>query len=230
MLLPIIMLLLCLVGGGAVFFYLNMSSRQKKATLDTKQQTAHEFINVKDIRGHYLYTLDGLVLCFLKISPVSIDLLSKSEKQHFINMLTAELSTVQFPFKFIAVSRPVDISPVISQLSSLLNTDDAKQKELLKHEILEMNSFALSGEVVERQFYISVWNRVEPDGERETLQRIKRMAQHFEDCQVQTYILKQQDIVRLCNLVHNPGYTHLETADQEVVIPFLTEGGVLHGR
>lgn len=230
MLLPIIMLLLCLAGGGAVFFYLNMSSRQKKATLDTKQQTAHEFINVKDIRGHYLYTLDGLVLCFLKISPVSIDLLSKSEKQHFINMLTAELSTVQFPFKFIAVSRPVDISPVISQLSSLLNTDDAKQKELLKHEILEMNSFALSGEVVERQFYISVWNRVEPDGERETLQRIKRMAQHFEDCQVQTYILKQQDIVRLCNLVHNPGYTHLETADQEVVIPFLTEGGVLHGR
>ncbi|MGV2794918.1 hypothetical protein GNF78_17090, partial [Clostridium perfringens] len=122
MLLPIIMLLLCLVGGGAVFFYLNMSNRKKKATSDTKQQTAHEFINVKDIRGHYLYTLDGLVLCFLKVFPVSIDLLSKSEKQHFINMLTAELSTVQYPFKFIAVSRPVDISPVISQLTSLLNT------------------------------------------------------------------------------------------------------------
>ncbi|GIP20870.1 MULTISPECIES: hypothetical protein [Paenibacillaceae] len=230
MLLPIIMLLLCLVGGGAVFFYLNMSNRKKKATSDTKQQTAHEFINVKDIRGHYLYTLDGLVLCFLKVFPVSIDLLSKSEKQHFINMLTAELSTVQYPFKFIAVSRPVDISPVISQLTSLLNTDDPKQKELLKHEILEMNTFALSGEVVERQFYLSVWNRLEPDGERESLQRIKSLAQHFEDCQVQTQILKQQDIVRLCNLVHNPGYTHLETTDQDAVIPFLTEGGLLHGR
>lgn len=230
MLLPIMMLLLCLIGGGAVFFYLKLSARKSKDTGNTRQQTAQEFINVKDIREHYLYTLDGLVLCFLKITPISIDLLSKSEKQQFINMLTAELSTIHFPFKFIAVSRPVDISPLLSQLTSLLSTSDPKQKELLKQEILEMNTFALSGEVVERQFYMTVWNKLEQDGERETLNQIKRLAQHFEDCQVQTQILKQQEIVRLCNLIHNPGYTHLETADYRSAIPCLVEGGLADGR
>ncbi|MNW66934.1 hypothetical protein D3C74_454540 [compost metagenome] len=86
-----------------------------------------------------------------------------------------------------------------------------------------MNTLAVSGEVVERQFYMTVWHKLEPDGEREALQQIKKLAQHLEDCHVQSQVLKQQEIVRLCNLIHNPGYTHLEDTNIQATMPFLRE-------
>mgnify|MGYP002796345518 CR=1 FL=1 len=71
------------------------------------------------------------------------------------------LSSAQYPFQLLAVSRPVDISPLLSELSATLtSSSDVKQKELLKQEIVEMGAFALSGEVVERQFYIKIWDMV----------------------------------------------------------------------
>lgn len=100
MLLPIIILLLCLVGGGAVLFYLKTSKPQRKEQADLAAQTAQQFVNVHDIRGNFLYTQDGYLLCYLRIYPISLDLLSPSEKRLLINKLTAELSSVRFPFKF----------------------------------------------------------------------------------------------------------------------------------
>ncbi|WP_213581105.1 hypothetical protein [Paenibacillus sp. J2TS4] len=221
MLLPILILLLCLIGGGAVLFFLRTSKRRSQATSDAARQTAQQFVNVQDIQGHFLYTLDGWVLSYLRIFPISLDLLSLSEKRMLIRKLTAELSSIRFPFKFLAVSRPVDISPLITDLSSLLPSADSAQKELLRQELMEMNSLALSGEVVERQFYLSLWQRQGQGGERELLDKAKRLVQHFEDAGVQAQLLKQQEIVRLCNLVNNPAYSHLDQADPEEAIPFL---------
>ncbi|NWL87841.1 hypothetical protein DMN77_09530 [Paenibacillus sp. 79R4] len=221
MLLPILILLLCLIGGGAVLFFLRTSKRRSQATSDAARQTAQQFVNVQDIQGHFLYTLDGWVLSYLRIFPISLDLLSLSEKRMLIRKLTAELSSIRFPFKFLAVSRPVDISPLITDLSSLLPSADSAQKELLRQELMEMNSLALSGEVVERQFYLSLWQRQGQGGERELLDKAKRLVQHFEDAGVQAQLLKQQEIVRLCNLVNTPAYSHLDQADPEEAIPFL---------
>ncbi|KFN12261.1 MAG: hypothetical protein E7L01_02215 [Paenibacillus macerans] len=221
MLLPILMLLLCLFGGGAAFFFLRHGKRRSKETADLAVQTAQQFVNVRDIHGHFLYTKDSYLLCYLRIFPISLDLLSLTEKRLLIRKLTAELSSIRFPFKFLAVSRPVDISPLINDLSSLLPAADATQKELLRHEVLEMNALALSGEVVERQFYLAIWQKQDTGGERELLEKAKRLVQHFEDAQVQAHLLKQQEIVRLCNLVNNPSYTHLDLDEPENAIPFL---------
>ena len=49
----------------------------------------------------------------------------------------------------------------------------------------------------------------------------------FADCGIQTEILEQQDIVRLCNLVNNPAYVHLEDAGFEAAIPILESVGVV---
>ena len=89
-----------------------------------------------------------------------MDLYSKAEKHLFIRQLTAELSDILYPFKFLAVSRPVDISPVITEMQSMLKNADDKRKELLRQEILQMSGYALSGEIVERQFYVSFWEKI----------------------------------------------------------------------
>ena len=180
---------------------------------------------MKDIKDKFLYTRDSMVFCFLKINPISIDLFSKSEKNLIIKQLTADISGIQHPFKFIAVSRPVDLSPLITELSELLTTSDLKQKELLKQEILEMSTFALSGEVVERQFYIILWEKDDEGAQKDLLVRAKDLSNNFIDNGIGCDILEQQDIVRLCNLINNPAYMHLEDSNFEPSIPII-KGGV----
>lgn len=227
MILPIIMIVVCAVLGGGAFLFIRFSDqRKKRVAAADDQKTANEFVNVKDIKGKYLYTRDNFILCYLKINPISIDLFSKGEKQQLIKQLTANMSGIRHPFKFLAVSRPVDITPLISELSAALATSDLKQKELLKQEILEMTTFALSGEVVERQFYIVLWEKADDGAEKDLLMKAKDMVGNFCDCGIGCEILEQQDIVWLCNLINNPAYMHLEDTDFTPSIPLLG-GGVL---
>ena len=62
MLLPIIMILVCVLLGGGTLLFLKFSEKRKKAKSRDKeelaQMTANEFVNVKDIRGSFLYTRD----------------------------------------------------------------------------------------------------------------------------------------------------------------------------
>ena len=232
MLLPIIMIYVCALLGGGAFLFLKLSDKKRASRNRDRDEaariTANEFVNVKDIRGKFLYTRDGLALCYLKILPISIDLFSKNEKRQIVRQLTANMSSVQYPFQLLAVSRPVDISPLLSELSQTLTaSSDIKQKELLKQEIVEMGTFALSGEVVERQFYIKLWDRAAEGAERDLLTRLKYLSGYFEDCGIQTEALEQQDIVRLCNLVNNPSYVHLEDTDFTAAIPILESVGVV---
>ena len=186
---------------------------------------ANEFINVKDICGNFLYTRDGQLLCYLKLTPISIDLYSKTEKRNIVRTLTAEMSATQFPFKFIAVSRPIDISPLLSELHSMLMTSDSKQREILKAEMIEMSNFAMGGDIVERQFYIVLWDKALDGAERELMGRARLFAENFNGSKISCEILNQQDIVRLCNLVNNPSYTQIEDNSFEAAIP-LIEGGI----
>lgn len=221
MLLPIIMIILCLVGGGVAYFFIKRAEKNKYKDKNVPQSTANEFINVKDICGNFLYTRDGLALCYLKLTPISIDLYSKTEKKNIVRTLTAEMSATQFPFKFIAVSRPIDISPLLNELHSLLMTTDMKQKELLRAEMIEMSNFAMGGDIVERQFYIVIWDKAHEGIERELMNRARLMAENFNGSKISCEILQQQDIVRLCNLVNNPSYTHIEDNNFEAAIPLI---------
>lgn len=224
LLFPIIMLSITLLGGGLLLFVLK-HSRPGNRTGESSPaiQTAQEFINVKDIRDRFLYTSDGLVLVFIRIHAVSIDLYSKAEKYSLIRQLTAQLSDIQYPFKFMAVSKPVDISPVITDMQSMLKGADDRRRELLRQEILQMSGFALSGEIVERQFYVSLWDQAGEGAEKELSRRAALFSEKFSGCGIPCSLLGEKEIVQLLNMVHNPSYTHLEDAEFSPSIPLLKE-------
>lgn len=221
LLFPIIMLTVTLVGGGLLLLLLKNTKKCPVSDEVAALQTAQQFINVRDVEGRHLYTKDGLVLTFLRVHAISIDLYSKAEKNTLIKQLTVEFSDIQYPFKFMAVSRPVDISLLISDMQSMLKTADDKRKELLRQEILQMSSFALSGEIVERQFYISVWEHYEEGVEKDLLKRVSLLAEKFTTNGIGCDLLAEKEIVRLLNLVNNPSYTHLEDTEFEASIPTL---------
>lgn len=221
---PIIMLAVTLIGGSLLLLYIKHSNKNKKRNEEIETiKTAQEFINVKDIKDKYLYTNDNMIMMFIRIHSVSIDLYSKTEKNTLIKTLTAELSDIQYPFKFIALSRPVDISSLISDMSEMLKYSDDKRKELLRQEISEMSGYALSGEIVERQFFISVWDKFEDGIEREIHKRASLLCEKFVNSSIVCEILMEKEIVRLLNLINNPSYTHLEDSNFEASIPILQE-------
>lgn len=198
--------------------------RKPKKVLSPQEKTAQDMMNVRDIKDRFLYTKDNLVMMYIRITPISVDLLSDREKRNVMRTLTAELSSERNPMKFLAVSRPVDISPLITEYSQLMFTATSKQKELLRSEMMVMSNYALSGEVVERQFYLMVWSKMEENCERELSKRTADLVTKFESCAIRCDILKSQDIVRLCNLINNPAYSHLEDGDFHATIPIL--GGI----
>jgi len=211
------------LGGGGIFLLILKNGKKKPVANEENaaMQTAQEFINIKDIKDRYLYTKDGLTLIFLRLHAISIDLYSKSEKSVLIKQLTAELSDIQYPFKFMAVSRPVDISPLINDLTAMLKNSDEKRKELLRQEILQMSSYALSGEIVERQFYISLWDKYEDGIEKDIYKRAALLAEKFTTNGIGCEVIGEKEIVRLINLVHNPSYVHLEDTETAASIPVL---------
>jgi hypothetical protein len=185
-----------------------------------RTQTANEFVNVKDVRGSVLYGKDGLLFAFLRIQPISLELLSPREKEKKIKSFAAEFSAEKKGFKFFSISRPVDISGLSARLARLLaEATDTAQKDLLNHEIREVSAFALTGEVTERQFYLILWESSSDDGEKELLRRARELENRFSGCEIVAELCDQGTIVRLLNLFANPGYAHLEDEDVTPTIP-----------
>ena len=221
---PIIILTSVIIGGSILILYINNSTNKKyKDEQDFNKETAQEFINIKDINDKYLYTNEGNIMMYLRIDSISIDLYSKSEKEALMKSLTAELSEIQYPFKFIAVSRPVDISPIISNMQEMIKFSNDNQKELLKKEIIEMNNFALSGDIVERQFYLVIWQKYQEGIEKEMYRKAMLLSEKFTINNISCEILNQREIMRFINLINNLYYAHLEDTDYEKNIPIITE-------
>src|SRR5699024_6016125 len=104
---------------------------------------------------------------------------------------------------------------------------DVKQEELLKQGMAEMGAVARSGEVVERQVYMTNWDTDSDGVERELDQKLKLLGGDFGDSGIQTEILDQQDIVRRCNRFNITAYVHLEDSGVNAAIPILESVGVV---
>lgn len=205
--------------------------RGKKDTQSVERlhrlRTANEFVNVKDVRGPVLYGKDGVLFAYLRIQPISLDLLSPREKDKKIRAFAAEFSAEKKGFKFFSISRPVDISGLSARLTTLLaEAADSAQKDLLNHEIREVSAFALSGEVTERQFYLILWELFSSDGEKELLRRARELENRFSGCEIVAELCDQGTVVRLLNLFANPNYAHFEDDDVTPAIPFIAAKGV----
>ena len=78
-------------------------------------QSLNEFLNIKNIKETYLYTLDEQVISFVKVNPMNIELLSDKELETKMDSSSIEFSNEQYPYKIIVVPRAVDIFQTISE-------------------------------------------------------------------------------------------------------------------
>ncbi len=195
--------------------------------LHPKKQTANDFVNIKDIKGSLLYTRDNYIFSYIRLQPISIDLLSQNEKKILINTLTAELSSETKPFQFFAISQVVDMSKLKNSLYDVLNeTSDNIRRRLINEEINQIATFALSGEIIERQFFVIIWERLTDDNELVLRRRVTELAYKFQSCGVSADVLNQNQIYHLVKLFAHPQSGHLDITDNDftATIPIIIGG------
>lgn len=199
---PIIIILICV--GGLIFFSISEKSRaiSKDSGIDV---AAQDFINVTDIVDHVLYTRDNYCISYIRLQPPMSSLWSRREKRMKTNTLVAEVSKDRQPWILTAVSRPMDISQLISQYRQLRDdTDNPIRKKLLKQEMNELQKKVGGGEAIERQFYVKIWTPNKEGAETELMERARQIVSSYESVGITGQILKKPDIIRFCNLVHPP--------------------------
>ncbi|BCN29543.1 hypothetical protein [Anaeromicropila herbilytica] len=230
LILPIIMILLCIIALIAMIFFMNKGSQKNKNKNNEKKeqlkQTAQDFVNVKDIKDIFLYTRDHHLISYIKVHAISFDLLTRGEQKALARRLTEEFSEILVdnfnPFNFLAVSRPVDITPLITEYSELLSsTSNTIQKEILRNEIKIISDFSLSGEVVQREFYYKIWEKENEYAETELRKRVQDLANRIDSAGIICEVLKESEIIKLCNLVNNPAFAAIEDTNVEVTIPLI---------
>lgn len=207
----IIILLLLLVLGGGAYFYFSIQKKKQNQQTDRAalaEKTAQDFVNVKDVGENFLYTMDGMVYCYVRIDGICPELFSDTELKNISQRLASDLSKIRQPWKFISVSRPIDLKRTLQVYSDIYATAEEGQRVLLKQEMKALAEMANRGDTLERQHYAMVYgNRKD---EKQIEKSANELAKIFSDNRVNASLLNKKGIVELCNLVNIPAYSHIE--------------------
>lgn len=187
-----------------------------------KLKSCNEGINIKDIRNNFLYTNDNKVMCYIKIQPLNLYLLSNKEQEQIIKQLSAELSSETKEMKFFSIARPVDVGDLIQDLQDRSNNSlDQIQKGLLKKHINETVRLTFTGEAVERQNFLIIWQDISDYAEKDLLKRAMELVNKFANCNVKSEILDEQYIIQLCSGFTNMNFAFKEDSDYEDYMPMI---------
>jgi len=187
-----------------------------------KLKTCNEELNIKDIRNNFLYTQDNKIMCYIKIQPLNLYLLSNKEQEQIIKQLSSELSSETKEMKFFSIARPVDVGDLISSLQDMANNSlDQIQKALLKKHINETIRLTFTGEAVERQNFLIVWQNYNDYAEKDLLKRAMELVNKFASCSVKAEILEEQYIIQLCSGFTNMNFAFKEDSDYEDYMPMI---------
>ena len=193
-----------------------------------KEISCNDKINILDIRNNTIYTKDNDIVMAIKIHSINIQLFSEKELENKVKDLTIELTKDLKEIKFLSISRPVDVTAVINNLTNILtDSQNEKQKILLKNNIRETRRLTVSGDVVERQNFITMYNNYSDIAGKELLKMVMDLADKFNNCGIKAEILKEQELLQLCNSVLNINFAFKEDVEDYLeVIPFMERQGI----
>lgn len=168
---------------------------QKK---NNNNQTLNEFLNIKDIKGNCLYTLDGQVIIFIKVNPINIELLSDEELERKMDSNSIEFSNEQYPYKILVIPRAVDISDHIREQEEIKNNiqDDICIK-IINNRIVATTELVENKNIIENEFYIMVYDKNIDNVEIELNKRANNWINRLKNCDLTSYILEEREIILL---------------------------------
>lgn len=187
---------------------------------EQKVKCCNDEINIKDIRNNFLYTKDDKIISYIKIQPLNINLLSEKEQEQIIKTLAGELSSEIKEMKFFSISRPVDVGDLIEDLRKIQNESlDQVQKTLVNKHINESIKLTFTGDAVERQNFLIIWQDITEYAEKDILKRAMDLVNKFSSCNIKSEILEEQYIIQLCSGFTNMNFAFKEDSNYEDFMP-----------
>lgn len=190
-------------------------------------QGLNEFLNIKDIKGNYLYTLDEQVISFIKVNPMNIELLSDKELESKMDFASIEFSNEQFPYKIIVIPRAVDISDYIREQEELRNklTNDVCI-EIINNRIISTTEMIENKNIIENEFYIMIFDANKDNIEIELNKRANNWISRLKNCGLKSEILEERDIILLVKSFTIPEFARTEGTDYRDNIVQIKRKGV----
>ena len=191
------------------------------------EQTLNEFLNIKDIKRNYLYTLDEQVISFIKVNPMNIELLSDKELESKMDFEAIEFSNEQFPYKIIVIPRAVDISDYIREQEELRNklTNDVCI-EIINNRIISTTEMIENKNIIENEFYIMIFDANKDNIEVELNKRANNWISRLKNCGLKSEILEERDIILLVKSFTIPEFARTEGTDYRDNIVQIKRKGV----
>lgn len=181
---------------------------------DKKAETISEFINIKDIKQSYLYTLDEQVILFLKINPINIELLSENEMESKMNYSSIEFSGEQNPYKILVIPRAVDISEHIEEQEELKkNIDNDVCIQIINNRIIATSEMIQNKNIIENEFYIMLYEKNKNNVENELNKRANNWMERLKNCDLKSEILEEKNIILLIKSFTIPEFARTEGTD-----------------
>ena len=179
-----------------------------------KIQTLNEFLNIKEIKNNYLYTLDGQVIAFIKINPINIELLSNEEMEAKMNLSSIEFSQERHPYKIMVIPRAVDISEHIQEQEELKKKiDDDVCIEIVNNRIISTTEIVENKNIIENEFYLCIWDKKEDNSKENLIKRANNWKKRFKKCDFETEILIKPEIILLIKSFTIPEFARKEGTD-----------------
>lgn len=206
--------------------FFNKKKKEEKAIAEkeAKKKLVQDLINVKDIENGKLYTKDGYIQGYVKIIPINVSLLSKSEKRRKRDLIKEKLNN-EIEFEFIKLSKSVDLSEQINYLQNLAKEcDNHLRKMVLLESIRATSRYSQQGEMVENQYYYMFRVKNEDNrSARELEDKLNDFVTKMAECEIKAYVLDDVEITQICNLFCNPSSYTEEFELNPYVTSFINE-------
>ena len=192
-----------------------------------KTQSLNDFLNIKDIKDNYLYTLDGQVILFIKVFPINIELLSDEELEIKMDANSIEFSNEQYPYKILVIPRAVDISEHIREQEELKKTlEDDICIKIINNRIIATTEIVENKNIIENEFYIMIYDNVRDNTENELNKRANNWIQRLKNCDLKSEVLEERDIILLIKSFTIPEFARTEGTDYADNIVKINRKGV----
>jgi len=176
-----------------------------------KEKTLNEFLNIKNIDGNCLSTLDGQVIVFIKVFAINTELFSEDELQKLMDKMSIELSNEQNPYTIFIIPRKVDIADFINEQNELKkNLQDEISIQIVEKRIINTHELVADKNIIENEFYLCIWTNEEQNAENNILKRANNWKVKLKNCDLETKILNKTDIILLLKSFTIPEFARKE--------------------
>lgn len=188
-----------------------MSLFSKKTNNNEQDISANLFLNIKDIKNNFLYTLDDKVICYLKVFPKNCKLLSKEEQYNHARVLTSNLASELKQFKVFSTNRPVDLQKNQDFQAKLMDKETNSTKfALLNKRQKSFGFLSTTGKALESETFIIIWEKDDDNVEQNLIKRINDLKMKFTNSGYTTKILEEKEIIQLVDSYTNPSFAYSE--------------------